>query len=289
MKKIILTALIATLAFVNVQAEEKTIAIDGLEFYIPEEWTEIKLDEKEDGSIYANYKTEWNQVIEFETVLYEPGNAEEIEELLSVKQNEISTWDDYYEVSTKRELLNDAKVLTTVFYVGEEIGYLESYDTGISVLNVWTIQPEEIDYDKSKIVVETITKPRKQKEVSEEKTDYTIKASEKDLIGATINSRISSTYKDTYIKQVTINPNMGDENKGGYIALVKLRWDTKNTEKTTLEMLKMYSDDLAATVADKQQEVKEIAVFWEVPYLDKNYKWSYVRKGDAMYLNDSAE
>jgi hypothetical protein len=53
-------------------------------------------------------------------------------------------------------------------------------------------------------------------------------------------------------------------------------------------MLKMYSDDLAATVAGKYADVHEISVFWNVPYLtDQTSKWQYSCKEGNAFLTDN--
>lgn len=46
----------------------------------------------------------------------------------------------------------------------------------------------------------------------------------------------------------------------------------KNTEDTSKEMINMYSRDLAEYIAETKSNVQEIAIFWEIPYLDVNAK-----------------
>ena len=52
------------------------------------------------------------------------------------------------------------------------------------------------------------------------------------------------------------------------------------------EMLKMYSDDLAATLANENDTVQEIAIFWTVPYLNDTAKCSYERVPDGFVVMD---
>ena len=52
------------------------------------------------------------------------------------------------------------------------------------------------------------------------------------------------------------------------------------------EMLRMYSDDLAATLAEKNDTVKEIAIFWTVPYLNDRAQCSYERVTNGFAMMD---
>ena len=104
-----------------------------------------------------------------------------------------------------------------------------------------------------------------------------------------ITNRIKEKYMNTEISSITINENYGTNTPDDYIALVNLVWNVQNSAGTTNEMLSMYSNDLAATVANSCDNVQEIAVFWEVPYHGKNSKYSFERKGKEMYLSDKME
>lgn len=101
------------------------------------------------------------------------------------------------------------------------------------------------------------------------------------LIEYDIRSHVRSEYADTNIDHITVN----NDN----IVLAYLVWNVKNSEKTTKEMLRMYSDDLAATLTDDYDDLKEIAVFWNVPYLSKDYKWHYTCTSSGAYMDDSME
>lgn len=109
--------------------------------------------------------------------------------------------------------------------------------------------------------------------------------SEEEII---IRRRISDEYTFTVIDSVTLNPDYGTDDENDYIALVYLTWKQKNSLETSKEMLKMYSDDLAATVASDAPGIQEIAIFWTVPYLDMKAKYSYERKNNGMYITDEA-
>ena len=101
-----------------------------------------------------------------------------------------------------------------------------------------------------------------------------------------LRARINDEYSSTDITDFKLNDDLGTEAEGDYIALVYLPRNVKNSEATSKDMLKMYSDDLAVYAAEKCPTIQEIAVFWKVPYLSKNAKYSYERKGDAMYVTD---
>lgn len=93
-------------------------------------------------------------------------------------------------------------------------------------------------------------------------------------------------YHNAVIDRITINDDLGTEEENDYIALVYLTWNTKNSGKLSKEMLKMYSDDLAATLANENDTVQEIAIFWTVPYLNDTAKCSYERVPDGFVVMD---
>ena len=94
---------------------------------------------------------------------------------------------------------------------------------------------------------------------------------------------INDDLKNTTINKIDVNEHMG-RNDGTYLVLPHLKWNVKNSAKTTMETLEMYSDHLAAKLAD-DKNVSEITVFWEVPYHSEGNnvaKFMYERYGDGM-------
>lgn len=102
----------------------------------------------------------------------------------------------------------------------------------------------------------------------------------------TIRKRIKEKYSDTDITSIILNPDLGTDTEDDLIALVNLTWNVQNSGKTSKEMLLMYSNDLAATVANECPNIQEIAIFWDVPYLKDNAKCAYERKDNGMYEMD---
>lgn len=102
-----------------------------------------------------------------------------------------------------------------------------------------------------------------------------------------VESIIDEDLDNTEISEIKVNENMGLED-GSYIVLPHLIWDVKNKPKTTKEMIEMYSDHLAAKLAD-EDDISEITVFWEVPYHkegDNIIKHGYEREGDGMAITE---
>ena len=95
---------------------------------------------------------------------------------------------------------------------------------------------------------------------------------------------------NTDITNIEINKDASvDEER--YIVLVNLKWDVKNKPKTTKDMLDMYSDHLAAKLADNEL-IHELVLFWEVPYHKEGQsilKRTYQNKEDGMYLEDEVK
>lgn len=103
-----------------------------------------------------------------------------------------------------------------------------------------------------------------------------------------LTDRITEQYTMTQIDSITINDDLGTDADGDYIALVYLTWNQKNTGKTSKKMLEMYSSDLAATLAENNSSVNEIAIFWTVPYLNDTAKCNYQRNGNGFAEMDMA-
>ena len=103
-----------------------------------------------------------------------------------------------------------------------------------------------------------------------------------------VENIVKNDLNSTEINKIGVNENMGLED-GSYIVLPHLKWNVKNKEKTTREMLEMYSDHLAAKLAD-ESDISEITVFWEVPYHkegDNIAKFMYERSGNGMAKTDN--
>lgn len=112
--------------------------------------------------------------------------------------------------------------------------------------------------------------------------------SEKEQIEKIIRDIITDNCTLTDIDSITINDDAGTDAEGDYIALVNLTWNQKNKGETSKEVLTLYSDDIAATLADQNSSVNEIAIFWAVPYLNSDAKCAYEREGDGFKQMDMA-
>lgn len=117
-------------------------------------------------------------------------------------------------------------------------------------------------------------------------TEETVALTEKEQIEKILSERIEEEYYNTVIDGITINDDLGTEKEDDYIALVHLTWNTRNSGKLSKTVLKMYSDDLAATLAEENDSVQEIAIFWTVPYLNDTAKCSYERVPNGFRVMD---
>ena len=112
-------------------------------------------------------------------------------------------------------------------------------------------------------------------------------AAPEDVLTEYIMARITEHYPKTDIDKIEIGEDLGTEEEGDYVALIYLTWNVKNKPEMTEQMLQMYSDDMAASLALDHPEVQAAALFWEVPYLNASTsKWSYRRKDGGMYMDD---
>lgn len=104
------------------------------------------------------------------------------------------------------------------------------------------------------------------------------------IASSVINSEISYNLKNTTLNRLTINENMGTDYDKDVIVLAYLSWSTKNLEKTTREMLEMYSNHLAAKLAPNLEDGSEIALFWDAEYTGLSIKHSYYIKNGNAYV-----
>lgn len=133
-------------------------------------------------------------------------------------------------------------------------------------------------------------KEEEPKEKTEEEVETERITGRKIELKRNIESRINEgDYTSAKLDKIAINNNLGDEEGETYIALVYLKFDIKNRRKTANEMMRMYSDDLAATLANKGiKDIAEIAIFWEDEYNDRNVKYAYEYEDGQFFVTDIA-
>lgn len=113
----------------------------------------------------------------------------------------------------------------------------------------------------------------------------------KDELEKAIKDRVEEgEYRKVSIDKIAINDDLGNEEEGYYIALVYLIFGVQNREKTANEMMRMYSDDLVATLANQGiKDISEAVVFWKDEYNNRDLKYAYEYKDAGFYLTDSME
>lgn len=101
-------------------------------------------------------------------------------------------------------------------------------------------------------------------------------------------SRIESgDYLNATITEIKLNDNMGDPADGDFILLVYGSFDIKNSKETGNKILRMYADDLMASVAGEGvTEVIGGAVFWEDDYNNRTVKYAYEFKDGNFIITD---
>lgn len=111
--------------------------------------------------------------------------------------------------------------------------------------------------------------------------------SREEEIQAIIESIIDEDIDRTVINSNDVNYNAGLDD-GSYLALPKLTWEVKNSADTTRDMLKQYSDHIAAKLAEVS-DISDVTVFWEVPHHkegDNVAKFEYSRQDDGMAIGE---
>lgn len=126
------------------------------------------------------------------------------------------------------------------------------------------------------LLEQQVTKPKSEVVETDKKED----------IKKIVEKIVSTDIKKTKINELSVNNYKTEEKQ--YIVLPHLTWEVKNSEKTTVEMLEMYSDNIAAKLAE-EKGIQEITVFWEVPYHlegENIAKFNYTRAANGMAKTD---
>ena len=144
---------------------------------------------------------------------------------------------------------------------------------------------ESWDYKARKRKGELTEEELEQEEKMKEKTEQTIAISG---IKSSIQSIIDDAgYQNTLVDKIAVNENLGTDAPDDYIALIYLVFDVKNSRGTGNQMMRMYSDDLVATMAQKgTTSISEVAVFWEDEYNSRTVKYVYEYRDGGFYLVD---
>jgi len=106
-----------------------------------------------------------------------------------------------------------------------------------------------------------------------------------------IRSRIDEgKYNNAKLDKITINNDYGSDSPEDYfIALVYFVFDIKNTRATGNEVMRMYSDDLVATLANQGiEDITEAAIFWQDDYNNRSVKYAYEYRDGGFFISDIA-
>jgi hypothetical protein len=135
--------------------------------------------------------------------------------------------------------------------------------------------------------VETAPEKTEEEILAQKKQDQ-IAARKAELERIFKNRLNEGDYYDTTLREIKINEDLGHEGPTTrYIALVYLNFTINNTRSTANDVMRLYSDDLVATVAAKGvRDISEAAVFWNDSYNNRSLKYAYVFSNNSFYLDD---
>ena len=148
------------------------------------------------------------------------------------------------------------------------------------------LKEEQAVKEKEEQIKSQVTETKPKEETKPVKKEVIIEPDSKEEIKKIVKNIVSTDLSETKINDLTVNNYQGEENK--YIVLPHLKWEVENSKKTTVEMLEMYSDNIAAKLYE-QPGIEEITVFWEVPYHlegENIAKFNYTRTTTGMAKND---
>ena len=102
----------------------------------------------------------------------------------------------------------------------------------------------------------------------------------------------AKTYFVDY-DSVSLIENYGTDDPTDYIATVRYKKRYLSDENKILNMIKAFSDDLAANTYKMYDRISEIAVMWEVENArteqSRNIRYTYSRQSGGMLLIDKFE
>lgn len=109
-----------------------------------------------------------------------------------------------------------------------------------------------------------------------------------DPITAAITKRVkSSDYYNAEVESVSINDDLGTDAAGDKIVTARLKFTAANNGATAKSVLRIFSDDLAATVYKECPDVNEIVFFWTATQLNNaEAKCAYQRRDTGMAATD---
>lgn len=111
-----------------------------------------------------------------------------------------------------------------------------------------------------------------------------------EIFDIVLNRINSGDYTNTTITDIKLNDDLGTDLEEDYILLVYGSIDVNNSKETGNKLLRMYADDLMASVAGEGvTEITEGAVFWGDDYNDRKVKYAYEYKDGAFYISDVME
>lgn len=185
------------------------------------------------------------------------------------------------------ENTNKIKQVSTYFTLSES-----DQELATSYMNDLKNKADEVKKaEEERLRTEQETK-RKAEEEAKKKVEEVEKAKGVDTfsVQSTMNSLIQGEISEnknitnTKLNRLTVNENLGTDDNKDVVVLGYLSWSTKNTEKMTREMLKMYSEHFAATIAPSLANGSEIALFWDAEYTGLSIKHSYYVKDGKAYM-----
>lgn len=91
----------------------------------------------------------------------------------------------------------------------------------------------------------------------------------------------SDQYSLTSVDSIDVNDNASIP--GTYVVIIRYTFDADNKD-----LIKQYSDDIAARIGKEYNNVGEVSVFWSGSKLSGTCKRSYAKAPDGMKLSDQA-
>lgn len=144
-----------------------------------------------------------------------------------------------------------------------------------------------IDGDQEEIKEETIVAEVKKKEEVEVAKEVKEPIGRDGEIRKIIEEIHGDKYMGSEIVEIEVNENLG-LNDGSFVVLAHFSFTRANSVEKTLNFISMYSEDLAARLAETE-DVSAVTVFYEAPRFIENgnvAKFAYNRSGDAMILDN---
>ncbi|MGF9975906.1 hypothetical protein [Viridibacillus arvi] len=157
-----------------------------------------------------------------------------------------------------------------------------------------TAVEEDNDYDYGSYDNDSVVDSEDEDEPDVELTDAEIEEMEREELVYEFENEVQQLIDDNKMHGVEIvrveyNDHMGTDKDGDFIGLAYLKYNDGQSAKTTKKLIDLYTEEIAANLAESDEDLSELVVFWETPFLlegTNTAKIQFTRQNDKFVFGD---